>query len=69
MNEEWFGVCAKGIPDNKGLYELYPRAAYYALRDVHQLKPYKEGQSLQMIDDFFSKIDSKDALNKANGDD
>ncbi len=30
MNEEWFGICAKGPPDASGLYEVYPRAAYYA---------------------------------------
>lgn len=30
MNEEWFGICAKGKTDSRGLYELYPRAAYYS---------------------------------------
>ena len=29
MNEEWFGICAKGPTNARGLYELYPRAAYY----------------------------------------
>ena len=32
MNEEWFGICAKGPSDVSGLYTLYPRAAYYALK-------------------------------------
>ena len=32
MNEEWFGICAKGPTNERGLYQLYPRAAYYALR-------------------------------------
>ncbi|MEL6926342.1 MAG: glycoside hydrolase family 2 TIM barrel-domain containing protein, partial [Bacteroidota bacterium] len=27
MNEEWFGVCAKGPTNERGLYQLYPRAA------------------------------------------
>ena len=40
MNEEWWGICAKGQPDSRGLYELYPRAAYYALRKVFALDPY-----------------------------
>ncbi len=31
MNEEWFGICAKGPTNERGLYDLYPRAAYYAL--------------------------------------
>ena len=40
MNEEWFGICAKGKTNAKGVYELYPRAAYYALKKVHQFNPY-----------------------------
>ncbi len=40
MNEEWFGICAKGPTNEKGVYVLYPRAAYYALKKVHQYKPY-----------------------------
>ena len=40
MNEEWFGICAKGLPDKQGLYELYPRTAYKALGLIHQINPY-----------------------------
>lgn len=40
MNEEWFGICAKGPTDEKGLYELKPRAAYYALKELLKLNPY-----------------------------
>ena len=40
MNEEWFGICAKGKPDSRGIYEVYPRAAYYVLKDVHRINPY-----------------------------
>ena len=40
MNEEWFGICAKGYPDSRGIYENYPRAAYYVLKDVHRIDPY-----------------------------
>ncbi|KAA3658752.1 MAG: glycosidase [Calditrichaeota bacterium] len=40
MNEEWFGICAKGPTNARGLYKLYPRAAYYALQEVHNLNPY-----------------------------
>ena len=41
MNEEWFGICAKGQPDSLGLYELHPRIAYKVLREVHRLDPYR----------------------------
>jgi len=40
MNEEWFGICAKGPPDAAGFYRLFPRPAYYALQDVWKLDPY-----------------------------
>lgn len=40
MNEEWFGICAKGKVNESGLYMLYPRAAYYALKDIHSYNPY-----------------------------
>jgi hypothetical protein len=36
MNEEWFGICAKGQTDERGHYQLYPRVAYYALQKVHK---------------------------------
>ena len=37
MNEEWWGVCAKGFSDPRGIYDVYPRAAYFALRDAYRL--------------------------------
>ena len=40
MNEEWFGICAKGPTNSAGLYTLYPRAAYYALKQAHSINPY-----------------------------
>ena len=41
MNEEWFGICAKGKPDDKGLYQLMPRKAYAALSMIHHIDPYR----------------------------
>ena len=41
MNEEWFGICAKGPTNEKGIYELKPRAAYYALKKLNRCNPYK----------------------------
>ena len=56
MNEEWFGICAKGPTDEQGYYELHPRLAYYALQKVHQLNPYAPGLTLDQINLHFSKI-------------
>jgi hypothetical protein len=68
MNEEWFGVCAKGPTNFRGLYDLYPRAAYYGLQEAHQLNPYNEGVTLESIEEHFSRIDLMDAVLKARGD-
>ncbi len=65
MNEEWFGICAKGPTDERGLYRLYPRAAYYALKEAHAFNPYA-GQDL--IGAHFEKIALMDAVVKARGD-
>lgn len=66
MNEEWFGICAKGKTNERGTYALYPRAAYYALKEVHSFNPYIAGSasSLNMIDN----ISIADAMLRARGD-
>lgn len=68
MNEEWFGVCAKGKTDSRGLYQLYPRAAYYALREVHKLNPYKDDLTLEDVNDHFTSVKLADAVIRARGD-
>ncbi len=68
MNEEWFGICAKGETNERGLYELYPRAAYYALKEVHRLNPYAAGATLATVDNYFSNIRIEEAVQKARGD-
>lgn len=68
MNEEWFGICAKGQTTPRGLYSLYPRAAYYALKEAHKLNPYQEGTTPQGIEDHFNGIQLIEAVNKARGD-
>lgn len=40
MNEEWFGICAKGKATATEVYPLQPRKAYYLLKKIHQLNPY-----------------------------
>jgi hypothetical protein len=68
MNEEWFGICAKGPTDNRGLYQLYPRAAYYALQEAHSLNPFGAGITLQTIQRHFAKISPMTMALKARGD-
>ncbi|MGA9270388.1 MAG: glycosidase, partial [Lutimonas sp.] len=68
MNEEWFGICAKGPTNERGLYDLYPRAAYYALKQAHELNVYETGASLQSVGQHFDNIDLMDAMLRARGD-
>jgi len=66
MNEEWFGICAKGKTNERGTYELYPRAAYYALKDVHRFNPYNNESRTQL--NYFENIQLADAVLRARGD-
>ncbi|TBN04025.1 glycosidase [Hyunsoonleella flava] len=68
MNEEWFGICAKGPTNARGLYDLYPRASYYTLKDAHALNPYGDGVNLEFIDNYFDNINIMDAVLRARGD-
>ncbi|MBD3161584.1 MAG: glycosidase [Candidatus Latescibacteria bacterium] len=56
MNEEWWGITSKGAPNHRGLYEVYPRAAYYALRRAFALDPYAAETDLGAIRAHFSAI-------------
>lgn len=66
MNEEWFGICAKGRTNERGIYELYPRAAYYALKEVHQFNPYSADAKTQIK--YLNNIQITDAALRARGD-
>ena len=68
MNEEWFGICAKGPTNGRGNYELYPRAAYYALKEAHSLNPYGEDVNLDFVTNYFDNIELMDAVLRARGD-
>lgn len=68
MNEEWFGICAKGRTNAQGLYNLYPRASYYALQDAHSYDVYGSDASLMGIDEHFSNIQIMNAVMEARGD-
>jgi len=66
MNEEWFGICAKGPTNERGLYQLYPRAAYYALQEVHRYNPY--GSEAQARISSLNQVQLADATLRARGD-
>lgn len=68
MNEEWFGICAKGSTNEAGHYQLFPRAAYYALKEAHQLNPYTNGTNLSTIQGHFSNLQQVDFFLRARGD-
>jgi len=67
MNEEWFGICAKGPTDAKGNYTLYPRAAYYMLKKVHDFDPYSKKASLASLKAHFDKIKLKGIQSETSG--
>jgi len=56
MNEEWWGVCAKGPPDARGLYALQPRTAFYALQQAYRLPPYGPGTDAAAVAAHFDAI-------------
>ncbi|MCB1182303.1 glycosidase [bacterium] len=68
MNEEWWGICAKGFSDSRGLYQVYPRAAYYALRDAFRLDPYGKSTDIDAIRSHFDGITPMGAALAARGD-
>jgi hypothetical protein len=68
MNEEWWGICAKGPTDAQGYYQLYPRAAYYVLAQVHALDPYAKGIDRAAVRSHFAGINLMGATLQARGD-
>ncbi|MFM7853393.1 MAG: glycosidase, partial [Flammeovirgaceae bacterium] len=52
----------------RGLYTSYPRAAYYALKEVHSINPYQEDVTLMSLQNHFNRIQLVDAIIKARGD-
>ena len=68
MNEEWFGICAKGENDASGHYQLYPRACYYALQQAHKFNPYAPSATRDALEKHFSNIQIQGEILKARGD-
>ena len=69
MNEEWFGICAKGKTDVSGHYQLYPRTAYYILKEIHLFNPYNNqvSQNSNAIQPYFDNVKVVDAQLRALG--
>jgi hypothetical protein len=67
MNEEWWGICAKGPSDPRGIYDVYPRAAYFALRDAFRLNAYAPTTDLDIIRAHFGNIQAMGAVTEAHG--
>jgi beta-galactosidase/beta-glucuronidase len=59
MNEEWFGVCAKGHTNESGFYPLQPRMAYHVLREIHRLNPYAKDTTYDTLKKHFEGIKIK----------
>ncbi len=68
MNEEWFGICAKGATTERGIYQLYPRAAYYALKEAYKFNPYANGATPKKLESHFAAINIAGAVLQARGD-
>ncbi|TQF13872.1 hypothetical protein FJV41_21645 [Myxococcus llanfairpwllgwyngyllgogerychwyrndrobwllllantysiliogogogochensis] len=56
MNEEWFGICALGTPDDAGISRIQPRTAYYVLQAAFRLDPYAEDTDLDRIHAHFAGL-------------
>jgi hypothetical protein len=67
MNEEWWGLCAKGPPDPRGLYDLRPRAAFFALKEALALEAYAPSTTLAAIQRSFAAVDVTTAAALAHG--
>jgi hypothetical protein len=68
MNEEWFGIAAKGPTDFQGYYDLYPRAAYYVIKEAHSFDPLAEDNTPNDLDQHFANISIGEAMLKARAD-
>jgi hypothetical protein len=69
MNEEWWGITSKGPRDHNGYYDVYPRAAYYALLQAFRLDPYDTATDLDTIRAHFATVSPVMASVQARADD
>jgi beta-galactosidase len=57
MNEEWWGICAKGQPDGRGVFDVYPRTAYYVLQAAWRLPAYEPSTDRNVIAAHYTAIE------------
>ena len=58
MNEEWWGIVAKGPADSRGQFQLYPRAAFYGLQQAyHPRSLRRKAPALACIGAHFAAIE------------
>lgn len=57
MNEEWFGICAKGPTEADGHFQLYPREAYYLLSEGFSLDVYADEATPEAIRAHWARLD------------
>lgn len=55
MNEEWFGICRLGDPNDDGVFEAIPRTAYYVLGEIFAIDPYR--MDARQMDSMLAAID------------
>lgn len=56
MNEEWWGIAAKGPSDGRGFIPVTPRTSYYVLQRAFRLDPYAEATTVDVIRRAFGEI-------------
>ncbi len=66
MNEEWWGIVAKGPADERYQYALYPRAAFYGLQQAYRLDPY--ATDLAQVRAHFASIEPNALVMQARAD-
>jgi beta-galactosidase len=64
MNEEWFGICAKGPNNARGLHRVTPRTAYYVLQAGCKLDPYAPSTTLAVVRKHWGSIDVRSLSHK-----
>lgn len=65
MNEEWFGIMAKGPLGDNGIHTLKPRAAYFLLQEIQRFNPLKDGVGQIELDKHFESVSIEAAIRTA----
>lgn len=60
MNEEWWGIMAKGPTTSRFQFDLVPRALYFGLQEAYRLDPYAAGVDRAVIAAHFGRISVAD---------